>query len=188
MAGNPSAGCFPQGYKSMLCLLCCTYCSLPRRGVQGIKRMYPFSVSSYTWFIFNLNTKPCYLQKTHTDIHLLDICTHMMILRPSTPYFLVLLQFASFHIFNPSFYLLGDPASLLVVWIPSTLVPGLLSTVPPCCFTHPKAPPQIKLLIYLDDINNISCPVWYKYILWVEGSSPPILETPYNVSDIKGSY
>ncbi len=34
-----------------------------------------------------------------------------MILRQPTPYFLVLLQFAHFHIFNPSFYLLGDPAS-----------------------------------------------------------------------------
>ncbi len=42
----------------------------------------------------------------------------MRILCQFTPYFLVLLQFAPFYMFNPSFYLLGDPASLLVVRIP----------------------------------------------------------------------
>jgi hypothetical protein len=54
-----------------------------------------------------------------------------MILHQPTPYFLVLLQFAPFYMFIPSFYLLGDPymfipsfyllgdpPSLLVVRIP----------------------------------------------------------------------
>jgi hypothetical protein len=44
---------------------------------------------------------------------------------------------------------------------PSTLVPGLLSTVLPLLLHPPQGTPQIKLHIYIDDINNISRLVWY---------------------------
>ncbi len=43
----------------------------------------------------------------------------------------------------------------------STLVPGLLSTVLPLLLHQPQGTPQIKLHIYIDDINNISLLVWY---------------------------
>ncbi len=39
---------------------------------------------------------------------------------------------------------------------PSTLVPGLLSTVLPLLLHPPQGTPQIKLDIYIDDDNNIS--------------------------------
>jgi hypothetical protein len=49
---------------------------------------------------------------------------------------------------------------------PSTLVPGLLSTVHPLLLHPPQGTSQIKLHIYIDDINNISCLIWYtKYTL-----------------------
>ncbi len=40
---------------------------------------------------------------------------------------------------------------------PSTLVPGLLSTAHPLLLHPPQGIPWIKLHIYIDDINNISC-------------------------------
>ncbi len=48
---------------------------------------------------------------------------------------------------------------------PSTLVPGLLSTVLPLLLHPPQGTPQIKLhmyLPYIGDINNVSRPVWHK--------------------------
>ncbi len=49
---------------------------------------------------------------------------------------------------------------------PSTLVPGLLSTVLTLLLHPPQGTPQIKLHIYIDDISNVSCPVWHnKYWL-----------------------
>jgi hypothetical protein len=42
---------------------------------------------------------------------------------------------------------------LLLLMVPSTLVPGL-----PLLIRPPQGTLQIKLNIYIDNINNISCP------------------------------
>ncbi len=73
--------------------------------------------------------------------------------------------FASFnppYTARPPVYLLGDPSSFAC----GANTHPLLSLVgyqlfSPCCLTHPKGTPQIKLCIYIDDINNISRPVWF---------------------------
>jgi hypothetical protein len=63
-----------------------------------------------------------------------------------------------FALANPSFYLLGEPASLAC----GANTHPLLSLVwyqlfSPCCFTHPKAPHRSSYIrIYIDNINNIS--------------------------------
>jgi hypothetical protein len=54
-------------------------------------------------------------------------------------------------------YLLEDPFSCardVNIHLPSSLVSYQLSS--PCCLTHPEDTPQIKLHIYIDNINNIS--------------------------------
>ncbi len=61
------------------------------------------------------------------------------------------------------FYLLGDPSSFACganIHPVSSLVSYQLFS--PCCLTHPEGTPQIKLHIYIDNINNISRPIWYK--------------------------
>jgi hypothetical protein len=71
----------------------------------------------------------------------------------------------SFASFNSLVYLLGDPSSFAHganIHPLSSLVSYQLSS--PCCLTHPEGTPQIKLHIYIDDINNISCLVWYIYV------------------------
>ncbi len=76
---------------------------------------------------------------THTCT---DICTWQpWFLANPPPCFPVSLQLAPFIWFNPSFYLLGDPAS----FAHGANTHPLLSLVcyqlfSPCCFTHPKAP------------------------------------------------
>jgi hypothetical protein len=60
----------------------------------------------------------------------------------------------------PPFYLLGDPSSFARganIHPLTSLVSYQLSS--PCCLTHPEGSPQIKLHIYIEDINNISRPV-----------------------------
>ncbi len=59
-------------------------------------------------------------------------------------------------------YVLGDPFSFARganIYPLSSLVSYQLFS--PCCLTHPEGTPQIKLHIYIEDINNISPPVWY---------------------------
>ncbi len=58
----------------------------------------------------------------------------------------------------PFFYLLGEPDSHArgANTHPSTLVLGLLSTVLPLLLHPTQGTPQIKLHIYIDNINNIS--------------------------------
>jgi hypothetical protein len=72
--------------------------------------------------------------------------------------------------FNPSYticppvYLLGDPSYFARGANTHPLLPLVgyqLSS--PCCLTHPEGTPQIKLHIYIDNINNISRPGWYNY-------------------------
>ncbi len=100
------------------------------------------SGSSYTWFIFNLNTKQCYSQITYNDTHSHRyICTHddSLSIHP----FLLSLTSTFLFLYGPTspFYLLGDPAS----FARDANTHPLLSLVccqlfSPCCFTHPKAP------------------------------------------------
>jgi hypothetical protein len=68
----------------------------------------------------------------------------------------------------PSSFYTCQPQSLLT-WseFPSTVVPGLLSTAHPLLLHPPQGTPWIKLHIYIDDINNISRLVYYKYKLHV---------------------
>jgi hypothetical protein len=61
---------------------------------------------------------------------------------------------------NNPVYLLGDPSS----FARGANTHPLLSLAgyqlfSPCCLAHPKGTPQIKSHIYIDDINNISCPI-----------------------------
>jgi hypothetical protein len=57
-----------------------------------------------------------------------------------------------------SLFLLTCRTSFFYSWCeyPSTLVPGLLSTVLPLLLHPPQGTPQIKLHSYKDDINNVS--------------------------------
>ncbi len=102
------------------------------------------SGSSYTWFIFNLNTNQCYSQIIHNDTHMhryMYITT--IILYQPTPLlpFLARPWLAPFVWLNPSFYLLGDPASFACGGnthpLLSLVCYQLFSL---CCCTHPKAP------------------------------------------------
>jgi hypothetical protein len=85
-----------------------------------------------------------------------------MILYQPTPLLPLLAPACSFCMIQPLFLLTWRSCSLLV-WCeyPSTLVPGLLSTVLPLLLHPLQGTQQIKLLIYIDDINNVSHPVWH---------------------------
>ncbi len=70
---------------------------------------------------------------------------------------------------TPLFYLLGEPAFLarsLNTHLLLSLVCYQLFTL--CCFTHPDTPRRSSYSIYIDDINNISRPVWYNMYYWME--------------------
>jgi hypothetical protein len=59
----------------------------------------------------------------------------------------------------PTFYLLGEPAFLARganAYPLLSLVCYQLFTL--CCFTHPETSHRSSYSIYIDDINNISCP------------------------------
>ncbi len=120
------------------------------------------SVSSYTSFIFNLNTKQCYPQITHNDKHLHRyMYTHddSSSTHPLLPGFTSVCPFS----YIQPFFLLTWRSCFFCSWCeyPSTLVPGLLSTVLPLLLHPSQGTLQIKLHIYIDHINNISCPIWY---------------------------
>jgi hypothetical protein len=76
-----------------------------------------------------------------------------------TPCFPVSSQLAPLSMVQPLF-LLTWRSCFFCSWCeyPSTLVPGLLSTVLPLLFRPPQGTPEIKLHIYIDDINNITVP------------------------------
>jgi hypothetical protein len=63
-------------------------------------------------------------------------------------------------------FLLTWRTSLLCLWCeyPSTLVHGLLSTVLTLLLHPPQGTPQIKLHLYIDDINNVSRPIWHTLV------------------------
>ncbi len=140
-------------------MMLCYTCSLPRTWAQEIKCMYPVLLTH--GLIFNLNTKQCYQQITHNDIHMHRyMCMTTMILYQPTPLLPVLALACTLYMIQPLF-LLTWRSCFFCSWCeyPSTPVPGLLSTVLPLLLHPPQGTPQIKLHIYIDDIYNISCPV-----------------------------
>ncbi len=112
--------------------------------------------SSYAWFIFNLNIKHCYARIVYYSVYKWNMVPH----QPCP----LLLTTHSLYL-TPLFYLLGDPAFLLVVWIPIHFCPWFAincshfaaSPTP----THPDTPHGSSYSTYIDDINSISRPVWY---------------------------
>ncbi len=129
--------------------------------VDGSKKLKHVSGYSFTWFIFNLNTKQCYQQITHNNIYSHRyMYTHDDSL-PTHPLLPSLISTCpSQHNSTPIFTYLEILLLLLVVRIPiHTLVPGLLSTVLPLLLHPPQGTPQIKLHNYIDKINNISLPL-----------------------------
>ncbi len=80
------------------------------------------------------------------------------------PCFLLSLHSVPFYMTLPLF-LLTWKTSFFCSWCeyPSTLVPGLLSTVLPLLLHPPQDTPQIKLHIYIDEINNVIRSVWHTY-------------------------
>jgi hypothetical protein len=91
-------------------------------------------------------------------------CMHTltMISCQPTPLLPTLALSCPFHMIQP-FFLLTWGSCFFCSWCeyPSTLVLGLLSTLLPLLLHPPQGTPQIKLHIYIDDINNISPPVWH---------------------------
>ncbi len=82
-----------------------------------------------------------------------------MQLRYVIPFLCFLLPIIPFpFILSNTSFLLTWRQSFSCSWCeyPSTLVPSLLSTVLPLLLHPPQGTPQIKLHIYIDDINNIS--------------------------------
>ncbi len=92
-------------------------------------------------------------------------CIHITvtIFLSTHPLFPSLLYPAPYCITNLSLYLHTWRSCFFCSWCeyPSTLVPGLLSTVLPLLLPPPQDTRQIKIHIYIDDINNISRPFWY---------------------------
>jgi hypothetical protein len=99
------------------------------------------SISSCTWFIFNLNTKHCFMQITYNDISLNRYMYTFDDSLLTRPLLLSLTSACPFLHNSTPLYLLGDPASSAR----GAYTHPLLSLVcyqllSPCCFTHPKAP------------------------------------------------
>ncbi len=93
-----------------------------------------------------------------------QICRHTTILVNPSPCFSPSHHPIPFYT-SQSLYLLTWRTSFSCSWCkyPSTLVPGLLSTVLPLLLHPPQGTPQIKLRVHIDNINNISRLVWYNY-------------------------
>ncbi len=119
------------------------------------------SGSSYTRFIFNLNTKQFYSQITHNDsfMHRYMYITTMVPYQP-TPLLPILASACPFSMIQPLF-LLTWRSCFFCSWCeyPSSLVPGLLSTVLPLLLHKRYRSSYIS--IYIDDINNVSRLVWW---------------------------
>ncbi len=121
------------------------------------------SGSSYAWFIFILNTKSCYSQLIYYSIYTHDIahvnptpCSPLPALfyLPSSLYVTHFL-----HTWRTSYLACDSNTHPLL-----SLVCYQLFTL--CHFSHPNIPHRSSYNIYIDDINNISCPVWYTTLLY----------------------
>ncbi len=104
---------------------------------DGSKKLKACSFISSAWFIFNLNTESYYLQIIHHNIYTLD-----NIQSSPTPCSLL----------SP-FYLLGEPASLLMVRIP--ILPGLLTTAPPFTRSVSLSHPTDQVTIFTQMTSTI---------------------------------
>jgi hypothetical protein len=103
------------------------WATMPPKLSHHASQLNALACYSYTWFIFNLNTKSYYLQIIYYSIHTSDN-THKF--NPLLP--ITLLS-----------YLLGEPDFLDEY--PSTLVPGLPTTAHPLLVHPPFHTSQIKL-------------------------------------------
>jgi hypothetical protein len=108
--------------------------------------------SSCTWFIYNLNRDHCYSQIICT----MNMHAHMSSNSTLLTHPLPCLCFIPLplHLSTLPFYLLEDPFSCargVNIHPSSSLV--IYQLFSPCCLTHPEDTPQIKLHIYIDDIN-----------------------------------
>ncbi len=114
--------------------------------------------TSYAWFIFNLNTKSCYSKIIYYSVYTWD----MAHVNPPSPCFLLPTLF-SCHLFfltwRTSFLARGANTHPLL-----SLVCYQLLTL--CYSTHPDTPHRSSYNIYIDDINNISRPIWYSMHCW----------------------
>ncbi len=134
--------------------------------VFATTRMGSKKLNACIWFflhiIFNLNKKQCYSQITRDDTHMHRYTSIQQFFGQPSPYFLFFALILPFYVAQPLF-LLASKTSFFCSWCeyPSTLVPGLLSTVLPLLLHPPQGTPQIKLHICIDDISNGSRPVWH---------------------------
>ncbi len=108
-----------------------------------------------------------FADNTWRHTHARYMYTTTMILYQPTPLLPVLASPCPFYMIQPPF-LLTWRSCFFCSWCeyPSTLVPGLLSTVLPLLLHPPKGTPQINLHIYIDDNNNVSRPIWHNSCMW----------------------
>jgi hypothetical protein len=111
--------------------------------------------------LFLTYTQNDVIRRKHTTAHTKE-CTCIQLYINLTPCF----SFPRFFYTCQPCFLLTWRTSFTCSWCecPSFLVPGLLSTAHPLLLHPPQDTSQIKLHIYIDDINNISRLLWYKYI------------------------
>jgi hypothetical protein len=131
------------------------YCFVTTR--MGPRNETHVTGSSYAWFIFNLNIKYCYSQMTCYGTH---IYRHSLTLTPPHASHCPLPLCMPIPLTLTLFYVHGKPASLARganTHPLMSLVCYQLFTL--CCFTHSKAPHRSSYSVYIDDINNVSCPV-----------------------------
>ncbi len=112
--------------------------------------------------IFNLNTKYCYSHITCYGTY-----TRLYVARGNPAPCFPLSHFfpiCQSPLRCPLFTYLENQLSWSWREYPSTLFPHLPSTVQPV--SHPDTPHRSSYNIYIDDINNISRPIWYMYMLY----------------------
>ncbi len=113
---------------------------------------------------FNLSTKQCYSQITRNSTQMHRYIAYNDSLANPPPCFPFCPNLPPFIWLIPSFYL-ENQLLLCVVQIPIHSCPWFAINCSPLAASllHPlQGTPQIKLHIYIDDISNISRPVWHK--------------------------
>jgi hypothetical protein len=91
-----------------------------------------------------------------------------------TPPFCFPLPHPLLHLSTPLFTYLENQLLLLVVRIPIHSCPWFAINCSPLAASPTPGTPQIKLHIYIDDINNISRLIWYTPPLWLNNPYPVI--------------